>query len=101
LPIDRNAIKHIEDLARIKLNAEEVDTISEQLIRIVGFIEQLQSVDTTDVPPTKLISLGQSGGLREDVVRDGLSRDVVLAQAPDAAGEYFRVPRVIDTGEES
>jgi len=97
--IDRDAIAHLEKLARLRISPDQADRIAEQLDRIIGFVEKLQSVDTSDVPPTRLISHGNEDHLREDEERPGLDRDTVLGQAPDHTAEYFRVPRVIDRGD--
>lgn len=100
--IDRDVIRHLERLARIDLAPDEVGPITEQLNRIVALIERLQAVDVEGVEPTRAMSLGDAGhDLREDVVTPGLDRADVLAQAPDATTEFFRVPRVISRGEES
>ncbi len=100
--IDRDVIRHLERLARIDLAPGEVGPITEQLNRIVALVERLQAVDVAGVEPTRAMSLEDAGSdLREDVVTPGLDRSEVLAQAPDATGEFFRVPRVISRGEES
>lgn len=99
MKIDRSTIEHLEKLSRLRLGSDQVERITEQLNRIVEFVEKLQSVDTSRVPPTRLISHGEEEHLREDEVRPGLDREVVLGQAPDRTEEFFRVPRVIDRGE--
>jgi aspartyl-tRNA(Asn)/glutamyl-tRNA(Gln) amidotransferase subunit C len=100
--IDRDVIRHLESLARIDLAPEEVGPITEQLNRIVALVERLQSVNVTGVEPTRAMSHEDAGhDLREDAVAPGLDRADVLAQAPDATREFFRVPRVISRGEES
>ena len=97
--INRDTIRHLENLARIELTPDEVETLTGQLDRIVGFVEKLQSVDTTGVEPTRLMSPADEEHVREDEVRPGLERDEVLKRAPDATPEFFRVPRVIDKGD--
>lgn len=100
--IDRDVIRHLERLARIDLAPDEVGPITEQLDRIVALVERLQAVDVEGVEPTRAMSHGDAGqDLREDVVTPGLDRADVLAEAPDATAEFFRVPRVISRGEES
>lgn len=100
--IDRDVIRHLERLARIDLAPGEVESITEQLNRIVALVERLQSVDVAGVEPTRAMSHGDAArDLREDAVTPPLDRDTVLEQAPDATGEFFRVPRVISRGEES
>lgn len=102
--IDRNVIAHLEKLARIKLSPDEVEMITGQLDRIVAMVESLQAVDVTGVEPTRGMAHDPSREgehARADEVTPGLSREVVLGQAPDATEEFFRVPRVIGRDEES
>jgi aspartyl-tRNA(Asn)/glutamyl-tRNA(Gln) amidotransferase subunit C len=102
--IDRDVIAHLERLARIHLSPDEVEMITDQLDRIVAMVESLQKVDVDGVAPTLGVShetASETEHAREDRVVSGLDRDVVLAQAPDATKEFFRVPRVIGRGEES
>lgn len=100
--IDRDVIRHLERLARIDLTPDEVGPITEQLNRIVALVERLQAVDVAGVEPTRAMSHGDAGqDLRADEVTPGLDRADVLAEAPDATAEFFRVPRVISRGEES
>ena len=102
--INREVIGHLERLARIHLAPDEVEAITAQLDRIVALVESLQAVDVSGVEPTLGMShesAAEGEHAREDRVVPGLNRAVVLAQAPDAAKEFFRVPRVIGRGEES
>ncbi len=97
--IDRETVRHLERLARIELSSDEVEMITEQLGRIVGWVEKLQEADVGGVEPTRAMSHEPSDHVREDAVIPPLDRGIVLAEAPDAAGEFFRVPRVIDRGD--
>jgi aspartyl-tRNA(Asn)/glutamyl-tRNA(Gln) amidotransferase subunit C len=96
MAIDRDAIRHLEKLARIELTEEEAAKLTGQLDRIVAFVAELQSVDTEGVPPTRLIGHGSGTPQRPDKVTPGLDRDTVLSQAPDHTDEFFRVPRVLE-----
>jgi aspartyl-tRNA(Asn)/glutamyl-tRNA(Gln) amidotransferase subunit C len=102
--INRDVIAHLERLARIHLSSDEVDAITAQLDRIVDMVESLQAVDVSGVEPTLGMShenAAEGEHTRADHAVPGLERAVVLAQAPDATREFFRVPRVIGGGEES
>ncbi len=98
--IDRDVVRHLERLARIDLSPDEVDTITEQLGRIVGFVEKLQAANVEGIEPTGAMSHEATDHMRDDVVTPSLDRAVVLAQAPDATKEYFRVPRVLGKGDD-
>ena len=102
--INRDVVAHLEKLARITLAPDEVEMITGQLDRIVAMVESLQAVDVAGVEPTLGMShekVAEGEHVRADEVTPGLDRAVVLAQAPDATKEFFRVPRVIGRDEES
>lgn len=102
--INRDVIAHLEQLARIDLAPDEVEVITAQLDRIVAMVESLQKVDVSGVEPTLGMShevAAEGEHVRDDVVVPGLERATVLAQAPDATREFFRVPRVLGKDDES
>ena len=86
---------HVASLARIHLPAAERAALAGQLRRILGYVDQMRALDTTGVPPTIGLT-AQTTPMREDEPRPCLSREEALANAPDAAGPVFRVPRVIE-----
>jgi aspartyl-tRNA(Asn)/glutamyl-tRNA(Gln) amidotransferase subunit C len=95
MSLDTATVRRIASLARIRLEEEEVGRMQAELNGILGWIEQLQAVDTTGVEP-------MAGGgavslrMREDAVTDGGIPEQVLANAPDRMGEYFGVPKVVE-----
>ena len=94
-PLGRAEVKRIADLARLELTDEEIDLFARQLGDILGYVEQIRALDTTNVPPTSHVLVQPID--REDAIVPGLSRDEALANAPDAAREagLFKVPRVL------
>jgi aspartyl-tRNA(Asn)/glutamyl-tRNA(Gln) amidotransferase subunit C len=93
MPLSRIQVEHIARLARLSLSDSEITRFTEELTAIVGYIDQLQQVDTNGV-----VLSGQSdsnGLLRPDLVRPSLPTDRALANAPAAEGGFFRVPKVI------
>ena len=95
MSLDLATVRSIASLARIRLEEEEVARTQAELNDILGWIEQLQAVDTEGVEP-----LAGGGAvalrMREDVVTDGGKADAVLANAPDREGQYFGVPKVVE-----
>lgn len=89
-------VERIAALARLELTADEKALYARQLAAILEYAEQVQGLDTTNVPPTSHV-LSRHPTDRSDVVQPGLPRDAALANAPDAARDagLFRVPRVI------
>ena len=88
-------VERIATLAHLELTTEEIDLFARQLGDILTYAEQVQSIDTSNVPPTASVATGLTD--RQDVPQPSLDRDAALSNAPDAnldAG-LFKVPRVI------
>jgi aspartyl-tRNA(Asn)/glutamyl-tRNA(Gln) amidotransferase subunit C len=95
MAIDRETVRRIAFLARIKVAEEELAPLARELSGILGWIERLQRVDTDGVEPMAG-AVEATLPKREDVVTDGGLRDDVLANAPAAEGGYFTVPKVVE-----
>jgi len=93
--IDEAQVRHIALLARLKPSDEEVKMFSGQLSAILDYVEQLNEVDTTDVPPTAH-AVPVSNVFRPDEPHTPLTPDVALANAPQRDGNFFAVPKVLD-----
>ena len=98
MAIDKNMVRHVARLARLALTAEEEERTAAQLGHVLEYIERLEAVDISGVEP--LSFAGDAGEaeavMRDDQVRPGLSREKVLAEAPEQDGSAFVVPRIIE-----
>ena len=87
----------VENLANLsKLQFAEADklAIQEDLQKMVGFIAELETIDTTGVEP--LLHMGDAANvLREDKIAGSVSRKDGLSNAPAADSSFFKVPKVI------
>ncbi|MCI0753366.1 Asp-tRNA(Asn)/Glu-tRNA(Gln) amidotransferase subunit GatC [Teichococcus vastitatis] len=95
MSLDTATVRRVASLARLRVEERDLPRLESELNGILGWIEQLQAVDTTGVEPVA------GGGaealrLREDRVTDGGIQDDVLANAPDRAGAFFAVPKVVE-----
>ena len=88
-------VKHIANLARLELSEDELKRYRGQLSAILDYFQQLESVDTENVPPTTNVSVGQTA-LREDQTQPGLTLDELLQNAPENDERLFRVPPVFE-----
>ena len=95
MSLDKAMVARIAHLARIKLTEEQLAPMSQELSNILTWVEQLGEVDTNDVPPMTGI---EHKGLRRrpDAVTDGGISDQVLANAPETAGGFYNVPKVVE-----
>jgi len=94
--IEKTQVEYLASLARIELSEDELELFSGQLEKIVGYVEKLNELDLENVPPTSHTQ-NLKNVLREDTPKKGLTKDEALALAPDRQGDYFRVPRVIES----
>ncbi|MGI8707727.1 MAG: Asp-tRNA(Asn)/Glu-tRNA(Gln) amidotransferase subunit GatC [Actinomycetota bacterium] len=95
MPIDRKAVDHVARLARLDLTEDERERMSVELAQILGHAEAIQELELDDIEPTSH-ALPLRNVMRADVVRPSLTQDEALANAPQAEGGRFRVPRIIE-----
>ena len=95
MSVNAQQVRHVAKLARIAMSDAEVDALVPELNQILGWVEQLATVDTEGVEPLTAV-IEQRLRLRDDVVDDGDVRDKVLLNAPDAQHGFFAVPKVIE-----
>ena len=88
-------VEHIAELAKLALSDDEKARYREQLSAILEYAERLQAVDTSAIPPTATV-LPLRTVMRADEPRDSMSREDVLANAPQAEADCFRVQAVLD-----
>jgi aspartyl-tRNA(Asn)/glutamyl-tRNA(Gln) amidotransferase subunit C len=93
--ISREDVLRVARLARLALTDVEVETMREQLSAILSHIDALKAVDTAGVEPTSH-AVPQFNVMREDEPRPCFPVEEMLANAPDRAGDFFRVPRIIE-----
>lgn len=87
-------VAHMAELSRLTVSEEEQTLFARQLDDILGYMDVLAKVDTSEVEP--LYSPAQHRPApREDVAAHVCTRQDVLANAPEADGEYFMVPRIV------
>jgi len=93
--ITEDEVKHIVKLSRLILSEEELLTYGGQLSAILDYVEQLNGLDTMDIEPTSHV-LPITNVMRDDVPNRCLSSEEALQNAPDPAGKFYRVPKIIE-----
>lgn len=90
--IDRDQVLHVARLARLELSEDEVERMSGELSKILDHIEKIGELDDLDdaEPTSHVVAL--ENVLRPDEPRPSWPRERVLAEAPDATDNGFRVP---------
>ena len=97
MSLTRAQVQHVAMLARLALSPEEEERMREQLSSILEHVNRLQEVDTAAIPPTASV-LDLRNVERPDVARPSLPPEAILANAPDRAGDQFRVRAILEEG---
>jgi aspartyl-tRNA(Asn)/glutamyl-tRNA(Gln) amidotransferase subunit C len=88
-------VRHVALLARLELDPAEELSLQANMSEILTYIDQLNQLDTTNVPPTAQV--GEAGTpMRDDVVTNHPAPDEMLANAPAREGHFFKVPKIIE-----
>ncbi|MBN1586197.1 MAG: Asp-tRNA(Asn)/Glu-tRNA(Gln) amidotransferase subunit GatC [Candidatus Omnitrophica bacterium] len=95
MPLEESQVQHVARLARIRLTPEEIHEMTTQLDKIVGYVGELDGVDTADVEPTFHV-LPVHNVFRPDEIQASLDPEAALASAPKRSGTSFQVPTVIE-----
>jgi len=95
MSIDKKTVEDVAHLARIELDAKELEKLSQQLEHILAFIDKLSSLDTANIAPTSHI-LPINNVLRKDEPHKSLPIEKTLKNAPEKQGNFFVVPKIIE-----
>jgi aspartyl-tRNA(Asn)/glutamyl-tRNA(Gln) amidotransferase subunit C len=105
MSVTEQDVERVAELANLELRSGEKAAMLRDLNSVLDYFAQLNELDTTSVPPmTQVANQLTEGGvpiaaaqqLRADEIAPSLSRERVLASAPDTDGVFFKVPKVIE-----
>lgn len=94
MKISVNDVEHVAKLARLYLSEEDKENYTHTLNDILEYMDVLNKLDTSDVEPTAHV-LPLKNVFREDVVKEGLDKELALSNAPEEEDGCFKVPRII------
>lgn len=92
--ITREEVRHVANLARLDLLDAEEARMTEQMNDILGYMDKLNELDTTDIPATTH-AIELRNVFRADETVPSLDRELALSNAPQSDGVSFIVPKVI------
>lgn len=87
-------VRHLAELSQIRLNKTELTSLASDIDRIVGYIDQLDELDTAGVEPTFQLT-GLENVWRTDEIKPQLERRELLRLAPDSEDGQVKVPKVL------
>ena len=83
-------VRHVANLARLGLSEEELEAMATQLSTILEYIDKLEEIDTSAIPPTAQVG-ELTDVMREDELGPSLPQEAALQNAPAREQGYFRV----------
>ncbi|HLW70615.1 MAG TPA: Asp-tRNA(Asn)/Glu-tRNA(Gln) amidotransferase subunit GatC [Candidatus Binataceae bacterium] len=88
-------VRHVARLARLELAPEEEGALQNDLSAILTYVDKLNQLDTSAIPPTAQV--GEIGvPMRADEVLNAPAAEPMLANAPARQDHFFRVPKIIE-----
>ena len=97
MSVDRKTVDRIAELSRLEFNEEEKVEITNDMNKMLDFMDQLQEVDTEGVEPL-VYMLDEQTPLRKDEVIQDITQEQALKNAPLKDSDFIKVPKVIERG---
>jgi aspartyl-tRNA(Asn)/glutamyl-tRNA(Gln) amidotransferase subunit C len=94
MKLTKSDVEHVAWLARLELNENEVQRLTDRMNQIMLHFEKLQGLETEGVAPTSH-SIPVQNIFRDDVAESGLSTEDAVSNAPSRKDDYFVVPQVV------
>jgi aspartyl-tRNA(Asn)/glutamyl-tRNA(Gln) amidotransferase subunit C len=90
-----DTVRELAELAELELDAPALERMRRDLDAILGYVELLSELDTTDVPPTAHV-LDVATPMRVDEVKDVLPIAEIVRNVPEHSDSSIVVPKVLD-----
>lgn len=88
-------VEHVARLARLELSSCEKELFAGQMDAILGYVEKLKELNTDGIVPTSH-AVPMENAFRADAVQPSIGLEKALTNAPERAGSFFAVPKVIE-----
>ena len=95
MKINQNTIKKLASLSKLKFNEKEMELITNDMEKMIDFIQTLEEIDTDGVEPLIHMTEGYNQW-RADEVREMLPPNEALKNSPKADSSYFKLPKVLE-----
>lgn len=95
MALSRDDVRNVAELARLRFSDDEESRMAEEMSQILEYVEKLDELDTSGVPPMSHV-LDLTNVFRDDDIESRIDQDQALEPAPDASNGYFQVPKVVE-----
>ena len=93
--ISSDDVRHLAHLSSLQLSDGEVSSLQQDIAGILNYVDQLAELDTGNVQPTYQVTDLENVWREDEVVEDEVTREQLLALAPDTSNEQVKVPKVL------
>lgn len=93
--ISRDDVQHLAQLSSLQLNPDEADNLAADIANILTYVDQLGELDTAGVEPTYQVTDLENVWRNDEVIESGVTREQLLALAPESAQNQVKVPKVL------
>jgi aspartyl-tRNA(Asn)/glutamyl-tRNA(Gln) amidotransferase subunit C len=94
MKIDNELVEKLANLSKLEFDEQARESLKKDLQKILDMVERLNEVNVDGVEPLIYMS-DEKNVLRKDVVKDTVSKEEALLNAPLRDSDYFKVPKVI------
>lgn len=93
--IDKETVEKVAHLARLELAEDEKETMIADMNKILGFMDKLNEINTSGIEPLVYMT-NEINAVREDVIKQEITHEEALLNAPKHDNDYFLVAKVIE-----
>ncbi len=93
--ISKEDVFYVSGLSRLKIDVSKIDQFQSQLSDILGYIDQLNELDTENISPTSHVITSIKNVFRDDEPEESITPEQALQNAPDKENNFFKVTRII------
>jgi aspartyl-tRNA(Asn)/glutamyl-tRNA(Gln) amidotransferase subunit C len=93
--ISQDDVRHLAQLSSLQLNDDEVNSLQQDIAGILTYVQQLGELNTADVQPTYQVTDLENVWREDEVAEDTVTREQLLALAPEFANNQVKVPKVL------
>ncbi|MBR0465445.1 Asp-tRNA(Asn)/Glu-tRNA(Gln) amidotransferase subunit GatC [Candidatus Saccharibacteria bacterium] len=95
MDIKREDIKHLAELSEFSLSDAEIDSLQGDLQGIIGYISQLDELDTDNVEPTYQVFEMENVWREDEILPQEADREALLALTKETKDNQIKVPKVL------
>lgn len=94
--LSKEEVLKLAKLSKLRLSDEEIEKFQKEISDILGYVEQLSSVDTEGLKPTSQVTGLENVARKDEIIDYGVSNEELLKNAPDTKDGQFKVKRVLN-----